>query len=74
MTGENQIGSDTFDNGSDIIQITDDEIVVIENISVETSDNGRAVGEFVIILSRLKYFRSTTISELVIDVIRPSKK
>ena len=26
-----------------IIQITDDEIVVIENISVETSDNGRAV-------------------------------
>ena len=26
-----------------IIQITDDEMVVIENISVETSDNGRAV-------------------------------
>ena len=27
----------------DNIQITDDEMVVIENISVETSDNGRAV-------------------------------
>ena len=43
MSGGNQIGTDTFDIGSHIIQITDDEIVVIENISVETSDNGRAV-------------------------------
>ena len=57
-----------------ILQITHDEIVVIENISVETSDNGRAVRRVRYHLVETEYFRSTTISELVIDVIRPSKE
>ena len=52
-------------NLQDIIQITDDEIVVIENISVETSDNGRAVRRVRYHIVEIEVFLMTIISELV---------